>query len=100
MIGSGNVKFQFQQNDFLIEDMLDLGEGSNPVFHDFNSDSIFDIVVGNYGYYNTMGGYDASLTLFENIGTNGNPVFTVSTSNFDKVHTRGQIRFCNRQLIF
>lgn len=85
----GNVKFQYRQNDFLVGEMLDLGEGSYPVFHDFNNDSVFDIVVGNYGYYNTLGGHDASLTLLENTGTNNQPEFSVSNSNFANSATLG-----------
>ncbi len=85
----GNVKFSFQQDDFLVEDMVDLGEGAYPVFHDYNNDSIYDLVVGNYGYYNTLGGHDASLTLYENVGTNDQPVFQLSTNNFANTATLG-----------
>jgi|APTNR8051073442_1049403.scaffolds.fasta_scaffold02397_8 hypothetical protein len=67
--------FSFQQKNFLIEDMVDLGSGAYPVFVDYNADGLKDLVVGNYSYYLPLGEKDARLFLYENTGTANSPSF-------------------------
>ena len=42
--------FQLASRSFLQDQMLDLGSGAYPVFFDYNSDGLMDLLVGNYGY--------------------------------------------------
>ena len=42
--------FTYQSNNFLQGDMIDLGAGAYPVLLHYYTDSLMDIVVGNYGY--------------------------------------------------
>ena len=67
--------FSFSQNNFIQNEMIDLGEGSYPVLFDYNLDGLLDIIVGNYGYYNLGGNPVSSIALFENVGTPEEPKF-------------------------
>lgn len=69
------VKFELQNKDQFMRNMIDLGTGSYPSFFDYNGDSLIDMVVGNYGYYRNDTTRESQLALFENIGTAELPVF-------------------------
>ncbi|HRG89365.1 MAG TPA: FG-GAP-like repeat-containing protein, partial [Chitinophagales bacterium] len=49
--GNSNCNFEYQSDSFIVADMLDFGTDSKPVFFDYNSDGLLDIIVGNYGYF-------------------------------------------------
>ena len=73
--------FDYQTDTFLVESMVDLGDGTYPAFFDYNNDGLLDILVGNFGYY--VDGDDiGQLALFENTGTATNPAFTLVDRNF------------------
>ena len=74
--------FNFVSKSFLQEEMIDLGEGAYPVFFDYNNDSLLDIVVGNYGYHDVGGNDVSGLALFENVGTNNQPSYSLITRDF------------------
>lgn len=67
--------FEFQQRDFIVETMLDLGENAYPTIADVTGDGLLDLVVGNVGYFQSNGDLEASLFLFENVGTATEPAF-------------------------
>jgi hypothetical protein len=87
--------FNYQCNDFLQNETIDVGEGCYPVFFDYNCDSLLDFVVGNFGYwdssYRSFGNlysyYTSQLALFENIGTKENPEFELKTRDFASIST-------------
>lgn len=72
-----SYQFEFVQQDWLVEDMIDLGKGSDPCFVDFNQDGLLDIVVGTTGYFLEAGGSDPRLFLFLNTGTTTNPQYSL-----------------------
>ncbi len=78
-------QFDFQQNDFLYESLVDLGERSFPVFFDENGDGLEDIVIGNYGYFIESGLYSSQLMLLRNTGTNSKPSFEVITNDYANI---------------
>ena len=85
-IGSNtNLDFNFNQDNFLQEEMIDLGSGSYPTFFDHNNDGLLDIVVGNYGYHQSGGNPSSSLALFENIGTPDIPEFTLVDRDWQNI---------------
>ena len=43
--------FEMPIYNFLQNDMVDLGSESYPVFFDYNTDGLLDIICGNYGYF-------------------------------------------------
>ena len=77
-------EFNFLTNSFLQEEMIDVGSGSHPVFFDYNLDGKKDLVIGNYGEFNSAvtEQYIASLWLYENVGTLSVPIFELVDSNF------------------
>lgn len=75
-------QFEFQQNDFLYKEIIDVGEGSYPVFFDENGDGLQDVIIGNYGYFESAGNYSSRLMLLRNTGTATDPVFEVVTDDY------------------
>ena len=76
--------FNFYSNNFLQNEMIDVGSGALPVLYDFNHDGLKDLFVGNYGYYirsyydehfTLHSDYKSTIAYFKNIGTPDNPVF-------------------------
>jgi len=74
--------FEFQKNNFLQDEMIDVGENAFPVFFDENADGLLDIVVGNFGYYIETGNYSSQLMLLRNTGTIENPAFKIINDNY------------------
>lgn len=82
--------FQFQQTNFLQDNMIDVSEGAYPVFFDYNNDGLKDLFAGNYGYYTTSGfGFQTKIAVFKNIGTSTNPVFELVNSDYANLSTLG-----------
>ncbi len=69
--------FQYEAEDFLVGDMIDLGSGARPFFVDYDADGLMDIVVGNDHYYRPGGQRKSTLTLIKNIGTKESPEFQI-----------------------
>ncbi|MBC5774278.1 T9SS type A sorting domain-containing protein [Pontibacter sp. KCTC 32443] len=73
--------FEFIQDNFLQDQMLDVGEGAYPAFADIDNDGDLDMLVGNNGAYRN-GTYTSTLSYFQNTGTATNPAFTLVTDNY------------------
>ncbi len=83
--GSNNLpNFSFQQKNFLQGEMIEVGERSNPVFFDYNGDGLLDLVIGNYGKLDTslVLHYKASLSLYQNMGSNIVPSYKLIDDDF------------------
>lgn len=80
-----NLDLNYTQNNFLQDEMIDLGSGSYPTFFDHNNDGLLDLVVGNYGYHQSGGNPISSLALFENTGTIGFPEFTLIDRDWQNI---------------
>ncbi len=99
---TNNPVFSFTTNAFLQEGMIEVGEGAYPTFFDYNADGLLDIVIGNYGVFDTSSStnYISSLWLYENIGTAINPSFqlidmdyaSISTINLDIAGSQPAVR--------
>ncbi|MEX2590397.1 MAG: T9SS type A sorting domain-containing protein [Chitinophagales bacterium] len=79
---SNNYVLEFVTDSFLTNEMLDFGEGASPLFVDVNQDGKLDILVGNYGYYESTVSYFTSLAYLENIGTDSSFAFRLVDSDF------------------
>lgn len=81
--------FTLSKANFLQENMIEVGEGANPVFFDYNDDGLMDLVIGNFGEFdNTLSLlYKPYLSLYENIGTPANPIFKLIDSDFAGLST-------------
>lgn len=73
--GAPPYTFDFVTNNFIQGDMVDVGENGLPTLFDYNNDGLLDLVVANYGYYQSGGTYRGGLSLYKNIGTPTNPKF-------------------------
>lgn len=86
--------FKLQTQSFLQNTMIDAGSGSFPVFVDINGDGLTDLVLGNYGNFDTCKyndnmqlkcTYTGRLKLYINTGDASNPSFTLSDDDFGGV---------------
>jgi len=76
-------EFTFVKRDLVAAGMVDIGDETNPAFFDHNGDGLLDMVVGGYGNYNASSGiHDASVYLYENIGTVTNPKYRLINSDY------------------
>lgn len=85
-----NPDFDYVTNSFLQEGMIEVGEGANPRFFDYNADGLMDIVIGNYGVYDTTAAFQnekSSLWLYKNIGTLLNPAYQLIDKDYVKLST-------------
>jgi uncharacterized protein (DUF2141 family) len=80
------VQATFIQNDFLQENMIDVGEGCYPVLYDYDTDGDKDLLIGNRGYHVVAGPMASKIALYINNGTPTNPSFIYSTDDFASVH--------------
>ncbi|QNF31678.1 VCBS repeat-containing protein [Adhaeribacter swui] len=80
--------FEFLQNNFLQNFVLDLGEDSAPAFADVDADGDLDMLVGNYA---TMKGDNmvSSISLYTNIGSATAPEFRLETDDYANLSTLG-----------
>jgi hypothetical protein len=82
-VGSNaNMLFDFQQKDFLVGEMLDVGQNAYPALFDHNGDGLMDLVVGGFGRCQEGGSYEYGMTLLENVGTLSHPSFEYITNDY------------------
>ncbi len=78
--------WQYGENDFMGNVMVDIGMQSIPMFYDYNNDGRMDIVVGGVGRYDATNTgsnkFPASLWLYKNIGTTTNPTYELQTTDW------------------
>ncbi|MCX6232235.1 MAG: FG-GAP-like repeat-containing protein [Bacteroidetes bacterium] len=85
-----NPVFQFQTEDFLQHDMIDVGTGAYPVLFDFDNDGLKDLFVSNIGYRDTSylingalhSDFVSKIALYKNTGTATSPAFKLITRDF------------------
>lgn len=83
-------QFQYQQNRFLVDNMIDVGTGATPVFFDVDNDGLMDIIIGNDYYYSLISSQKVShLAWYKNTGTANVPVFTLMDRDFANVSSLG-----------
>ncbi len=83
---TNTVNFQFVKNNFLQDEMIEVGQNSYPVVFDYDVDGKKDLLIGNYGYYNPSN-LKAQLALYKNIGTAAQPSYSLITKDFANVST-------------
>jgi hypothetical protein len=83
--------FDFETNNFLQNEMIDVGSGAYPVLADYNGDGLQDLFISNYGdyiysYYSAgnflHSVYWSNVSLFVNTGTINQPKFNRITHDF------------------
>ena len=80
--------FEYVQNDFLENEMIDVGMLSAPVYWDWNGDGLLDIILPDSGDADPTGTpVFSTLKLYENIGADTMPVFELIKENFAQMDT-------------
>lgn len=77
------------KNNFLQEDMIDLGEGAYPTMFDEDADGDLDLLVGNFGYFGSP--YVSRLALYRNNGSTTAPSFTLITNDYASLSVNGML---------
>jgi hypothetical protein len=83
-----SVRSQFVTDRFLVDGMIDVGEGAVPVFFDFDSDGDQDLFIGNRGYFDINGIPLSMIALFRNDGTAAAPSFILQTTDFAGINSQ------------
>ncbi len=78
----GTSNFDFVQDNFLQDDMLDVGESAQPVFVDEDGDGDLDMLLCHAGELNQSGTFSSHIYLFENINTPENPTFSLKEKDY------------------
>ena len=76
------VSLNLVQKNVLIDEMIEVGSGAHPVFFDYNSDGLMDLVVANYGYYIDGGNFNSQLAVYKNTGDLSEPIFEWITDDY------------------
>ena len=74
--------FELDSKSFLQDEMIDVGEASNPHLYDIDGDGLLDLLVGNYGYYESGKNYKSNISFYKNVGTANRAKFEFVTDNF------------------
>lgn len=79
-----NKNFVFKSNTYLVDRMIDIGQGSYPVFYDYDKDGKKDLFIGSEGYYQHSGNYNRSkIAYYKNTTTTPtNYSFELVTDDF------------------
>jgi len=74
--------FNRVQDDFLQDNMIDLGVGAYPTLGDMDGDGLIDMLVANRKRFNLNESYTSRLHFFQNTGTLAQPTFNLVDTNF------------------
>ena len=90
-IGTDNVPvFKRQKKNLFQEDMIEVGEGSDPSFFDFDNDGLSDLLVSNFFHAaDSSSNTDTyNVQAFKNIGTASSPKFQLVNTDFANLSTQ------------
>jgi Secretion system C-terminal sorting domain/FG-GAP-like repeat len=84
--------FNFEQNRFLVDQMIDVGSGANVCIRDVDGDGKKDLLVGNFGYLRTNQNiFESGISYYRNTGSAKCPEFTLMTNDYANVFSLGLI---------
>ncbi len=84
---SANPKYVFRSDTFLVDEMIDVGTASYPVFYDYDRDGLKDLFIGNSGRFDTViGGVlyirYSSIAYYKNTSDQNGVSFKLIDDNF------------------
>ncbi|WP_158276136.1 FG-GAP-like repeat-containing protein [Brumimicrobium oceani] len=84
-----NPNFEFVEEDFLQNQMIDNGKGAIPVIVDVNNDGLKDLLVANHFNFDGSQGNYSRINYYQNIGTLQKPVFKLINENWENFQNSG-----------
>lgn len=82
-IGTGAASaFTFIKKNFLLDESIDLGWRFVPAILDYNQDGKTDLIVATGGDWQYSNNSKDQLILFQNMGTNQQPVYKIQDTNY------------------
>lgn len=89
-VGDGDTpEFEFRQDDFLQNTMLDLGFRSAPAFFDYNGNGLRDLLIATGANQQGLSSDGGRLVLFLNEGEEGDPEFSLEDLDFLNISGKG-----------
>jgi hypothetical protein len=80
------VNFSFVKNNFLQDNMIEVGEGAYPAMIDVDNDGLLDMIIGDHGYYTNTSNV-SKIAYYRNTGTLTQPSFSLITRDFANIST-------------
>ncbi len=77
-----DTKFSHVTDEFISEQMIDLGGKTSPLLWDIDNDGDLDLLVANNGDFSKTYGVSDQIALFENKGNKNNPEFELANENY------------------
>lgn len=85
--------FQFNTDRFFINEMIDVGSVAYPVLYDVTGDGLPDLIIGDYGYYDSSyyensvlhSTFKSKIAFYKNTGSLMNPAFHLETDDFAEI---------------
>lgn len=76
-----------QQTDWLVGEMIDVGERSIPAFVDVNGDGLQDLIIGNHSLRSDNDASTSSLFYYQNTGTASSPSFDLVSTDWLSINS-------------
>ncbi len=86
---TGTPNFVFQEEDFIQNEMIDMGERTVPRFADLTGDGLQDLVVSNSSYKLKDTANVHTYYFYTNVGTATQPAFSLTDTNFMNISSYG-----------
>lgn len=82
------VQLQFKQQDFLLDEIIDVGTVAAPATTDINNDGKADLIIGNYySFDKSDSSNNAQLAAYLNVSTNSKIMFKLFDDDFGNLST-------------
>ncbi|PCJ82344.1 MAG: hypothetical protein COA49_02270 [Bacteroidetes bacterium] len=84
-----NPSWEYIQNDFIQDGMIELGRGAYPLLIDLDGDNLLDLVISNKEKYQSVDNTPSSIIMFKNTGTSSSPIFELQIQDTVNLSTYG-----------
>ncbi len=84
-------QFAHIQNNWLQDEMIDVGSSATPILFDYDNDGLLDLFIANLGYFDVSLSinYYSQISLYKNVGTSSLAEFSLITTDFANLSSLG-----------